>query len=110
MRMDHEGTMCGNGGRCITAFASNLGIISLETIFEGIDGIHLAISPPNGEIRLKLKDVNGIRWVEDGYLLDTGSPHFVKFVSNLDEVKVEQKGRDQEPGPFWRKGGECEFC
>ena len=84
-----EGSMCGNGGRCITAFAHRLEIIGLETTFEGIDGKHSSSILPNGEIRLKLKDVNGLRWVEDGYLLDTGSPHFVRFVSQLDQVKVD---------------------
>ena len=67
-----EGTMCGNGGRCITAFAHKLKIIGLDSTFEGIDGLYSSSILPNGEIRLKLKDVNGLRWVEDGYLLDTG--------------------------------------
>ena len=89
-----EGTMCGNGGRCITAFARQLGIVSLDTTFEGIDGIHSSTILPNGEIRLKLKDVDGIRWVEDGYLLDTGSPHFVKFVSQLEQIDVDVDGRE----------------
>ena len=89
-----EGTMCGNGGRCITAFARKLGIITLETTFEGIDGEHSASVLPNGEVRLRLKDVEGIRWAEDGCLLDTGSPHFVKFVTRLDEVDVEVEGRE----------------
>lgn len=90
----YEGTMCGNGGRCITAFASRLGIISMDATFEGIDGLHSATILPNEEIRLRLRDVEGIRWMEDGYLLDTGSPHFVKFVSQLELIDVAAEGRE----------------
>ena len=97
--------MCGNGGRCITAFARDLGLVSMDTTFEGIDGLHSASLLPNGEIRLKLKDVEGIRWMEDGYLLDTGSPHFIKFVSNLDELNVEQEGRKIRMQSRWGKKG-----
>ena len=87
-----EGTMCGNGGRCITTFARDLGIIGLDTRFEGIDGIHTATLLPDNEIRLKLNDVDGIRWADDGYLIDTGSPHYVKFVSRVNEIDVEHEG------------------
>jgi len=100
-----EGTMCGNGGRCITAFAHHLKIIGLDTTFEGIDGKHSSAILPNGEIRLKLKDVNGLRWVEDGYLLDTGSPHFVKFVSQLDQIDVEMDGKEIRNQSRFGKGG-----
>ncbi len=101
----NEGSMCGNGGRCITAFARDLGIISHETSFEGIDGMHSASLLPNGEIRLKLKDVEGIRWMEDGYFLDTGSPHFIKFVSNLEALNVDQVGRDIRMQSRWDPKG-----
>ena len=101
----YEGTMCGNGGRCITAFAHRLKIIGLETRFEGIDGPHEASILPNGEIRLKLKDVDGLRWMEDGYLLDTGSPHFVRFVSRLESVNVEAEGREIRNQSRFGKGG-----
>jgi len=100
-----EGSMCGNGGRCITAFAHRLEIIGLETNFEGIDGKHSSSIIPNGEIRLKLKDVHGLRWVEDGYLLDTGSPHFVRFVSQLDQVKVDTEGGEIRNQARFGKGG-----
>ena len=100
-----EGSMCGNGGRCITAFAHRLEIIGLETTFEGIDGKHSSSILPNGEIRLKLKDVHGLRWVEDGYLLDTGSPHFVKFVSQLDQVNVDTEGGEIRNQARFGKGG-----
>lgn len=100
-----EGTMCGNGGRCITAFARHLGIIGLEASFEGIDGKHSATILPNGEVRLKLGDVDGLRWMEDGYLLDTGSPHFVKFVTDLEEVDVEREGKVIRNQPRFGKAG-----
>ncbi|MEA3462259.1 MAG: diaminopimelate epimerase [Bacteroidota bacterium] len=89
-----EGTMCGNGGRCITAFAKRLGMVSKNSTFEGIDGSHEASFLPNGEIRLKLVDVSGIKELEDGYLLDTGSPHFVTLVESLEEIDVEHKGAE----------------
>jgi diaminopimelate epimerase len=88
-----EGSMCGNGGRCIVAFAHKLGITGTETTFEGRDGIHSASILEDGTIRLKLSDVTGIRSLEDGYLLDTGSPHFVKFVAKLEEVVMEVEGK-----------------
>jgi diaminopimelate epimerase len=89
-----EGSMCGNGGRCITAFARQLGVAGTETTFEGIDGIHHASILPDGDIRLKLSDVTGIRKLEDGYLLDTGSPHFVKYVLKLDQIEMELEGKE----------------
>jgi diaminopimelate epimerase len=88
----HESTMCGNGGRCITIFAKQLGLVRSETVFEGIDGKHSASILPDGEVRLKLVDVTGIERLEDGYLLDTGSPHFVKFVEEPEKIDVEHEG------------------
>jgi len=90
----NEGTMCGNGGRCFAAFAHHLELSEVETIFEGIDGMHMATLLPDGNIRLKLKDVYGVEKMDDGYLLDTGSPHFVKFVTLLDQLDVTGEGRE----------------
>ena len=100
-----EGSMCGNGGRCITAFARRLGIISMDSTFEGIDGMHTSALMPNGEIRLKLNDVDGIRWIEDGYFLDTGSPHFVKFVTQLDQIDIDSEGQEIRNQARFGKGG-----
>ena len=55
----NESTMCGNGGRCLVAFAKKLNIITTETEFEAIDGLHHATFTENG-IRLKMNDVDGI--------------------------------------------------
>ena len=88
-----EGSMCGNGGRCITAFARDRKITGLNTVFEGIDGLHEASVLPGNEVRLKLKDVEGIRWLGDGYLVDTGSPHFVRFLEDVEEKDMNTEGR-----------------
>jgi diaminopimelate epimerase len=105
-----EGTMCGNGGRCITLFAAKLGIVNQETIFEGIDGLHRASFLPDHRIRLQLKDVDGFSRLEDGYLLDTGSPHFVKFVQDVDALDVEQLGREIRNQPrFGTEGVNVNF-
>ncbi len=106
----YEGTMCGNGGRCITAYARQLGMITMDATFEGIDGVHSSTILPNGEFRLKLKDVDGIRWVEDGYLVDTGSPHFIKYVSQLNEMNVEVEGREiRNQARFGKEGVNVNF-
>ena len=100
-----EGSMCGNGGRCIVAFAHRLGVTGTETRFEGIDGVHHASLLPDGKIRIKLSDVKGVRKLEDGVLLDTGSPHFVKYVQNLDQVDMETEGRKIRHEKRFGQGG-----
>ncbi len=108
------GMMCGNGGRCITAFAADLGIVpSGKTyVFEAADGLHNAeIIRTDGlsrTVRLKMKDVHGVAAYGDpslqstaagrcaglnGYFLDTGTRHFVKFVHNLGDYDVAGDGR-----------------
>lgn len=92
-----EGTMCGNGGRCITFFAKDLGIINNKTRFRAIDGEHEAeIKSAKGNeaiVSLKLSDVNKIENFEDYYLIDTGSPHYVQFVKNINKVNILEEGK-----------------
>lgn len=95
------GMMCGNGGRCIVAFASDLGIISENQpiTFEAPDGIHEAVVTANAgfskTVRLSMKDVSGIKvWPEErSCFLDTGTRHLVKFVDNLKDYPVAEEGR-----------------
>lgn len=88
-----EGSMCGNGGRCIVQFASNLGIKRNEYNFLASDGTHLAEIDLNKEVGLKMNDVTDVDFSLDHYVLDTGSPHYVKFVSKADDVNVVSDGR-----------------
>lgn len=102
------GSMCGNGGRCITAFANHLGLGRLDNEtgrqcfdFVGFDGPHKAeilMWHPNEEIgivKLGMCDVkcSDIRRCLDGWFLDTGSPHYVQRVENLNDYDVVGEGR-----------------
>jgi diaminopimelate epimerase len=92
-----EATMCGNGGRCIAAFAVNRGVVKEQTYFsfDAADGLHEAFV--DGEkVSLKMVDVSGLEEMEGGLYLDTGSPHFVKFVDDPAQVNVGKEGK------YWR--------
>ena len=72
----NESSMCGNGGRCMVAFANFLGVIKNETTFIAIDGKHYATI--EGDIvNLQMQDVSNIAQHDDYVFLDTGSPHHV---------------------------------
>ena len=84
-----EATMCGNGGRCIVWFADMLGIGGNRKTFRAIDGLHtaevLSREGNTATIRLGMVDVESVEVCPDGdVLLDTGSPHLVRFVEGLD--------------------------
>ncbi len=88
-----EGTMCGNGGRCIVAFANAKGLIKEETTFMAVDGLHQAIITRPGWVELKMKDVDEVEIGYDYAILDTGSPHYVKFTEFLGDVDVVKEGQ-----------------
>jgi len=89
----NESTMCGNGGRCIVHFANKLGIIGRSTTFVGIDGVHKADIIAENYVSLKMKDVDKIETIDDNYFIDSGSPHYIKFVRDLNDVDVEREGK-----------------
>ena len=99
------GMMCGNGGRCIVAFAADMGIN--EFSFSAADGRHYAeILAEDGRtktVRLQMQDVDsicrhevltGVYVPSSGYFLNTGTRHFVRIVEGLDNYDVVGEGRD----------------
>jgi diaminopimelate epimerase len=79
-----EGSMCGNGGRCIAQFALDMGIVAEEkATFIAIDGEH-EFTHKNNLIQLKMIDVENINIYNGDFVLNTGSPHYVKIVENVD--------------------------
>lgn len=97
-----EGSMCGNGGRCIVAFAKAIGIDKKHYTFNAIDGLHEAFIQ-NFLVDLKMSDVIDIQHIQDEWFLDTGSPHVVKIVNSIQDVNVAVEGKklryDERFGP-----------
>ncbi len=86
-------SMCGNGGRCIVAFAKYLCIIDTETEFLAVDGPHYAkISAEGNWVSLQMIDVEEISRDEDAYVLNTGSPHYVTLSTSLKDKDVYTEG------------------
>lgn len=86
-----QSSMCGNGGRCIVAFAHSLGIFQTKTSFVAIDGMHLA-KIEGSIIHLKMNNVDTWSMDDEDYVLNTGSPHYVQFVDEISEINVDQQG------------------
>ena len=96
---DGSQSFCGNGSRCAQAFAQKLGMIQNKSTFEAIDGIHLG-RIEGSAFATKMGNVSEITKVDSDYFIHTGSPHYVKYVKNVDEVDVYQEGkviRNSEP-------------
>lgn len=93
----HEAGMCGNGGRCITAFAHKLGLFEKKTHFLACDGEHRAIivseSGNETEVNLTMKPVSANDWDDNTIFLDTGSPHYVLHEKNIAETNVAVEGK-----------------
>ena len=108
------GMMCGNGGRCIVAFAMDCGVEGTDLgdgtkkyIFTAADGPHEAYVLEKAKeekiVRLKMKDVDeyqkyeilaGVNVPSEGYFLDTGTRHYVRFVENLVGYDIVSEGRE----------------
>lgn len=89
-----ESSMCGNGGRCLVKFAYHQGIHKNTYLFSAIDGDHEAEIDLDGTVSLKMRDVFEIKSVNGGdYELNTGSPHYIKMVTQLDKLDVFSLGK-----------------
>lgn len=92
-----EGSMCGNGGRCIVAFAYQLAMFTDKCKFIAVDGEHEAEVHPNKEglkVSLKMIDVDTIEFGNDSCFLNTGSPHFVQFIENHEQFDTYTEGKN----------------
>lgn len=99
-----EGSMCGNGGRCIVRFAHDLGVFGSETRFLAVDGEHTA-EVRGDDIFLKMSDVTGFDNRDGVTFLNTGSPHVVQFVDDLESLDVVSEGRSIRYDSRFQPGG-----
>ncbi|GAB5539447.1 MAG: diaminopimelate epimerase [Salibacteraceae bacterium] len=98
-------SMCGNGGRCITSFAHRLNLADKEVEFKAIDGMHRARILTPESISLEMNDVHGIETIGEGVFLNTGSPHVVLKVEDLEKLDLITEAHKIRYSERFRDGG-----
>ena len=105
----HEGSLCGNGSRCAIHYAKTLGLTKNNVVFRAADGLHKA-QFVGDEVALELHAVSHWEFRESDIFLDTGSPHHVVFVSDIDKVDVEILGsKIAHSAPYFSDGTNVNF-
>ena len=99
----HEGSMCGNGGRSIVQFAYDQKIVGDQTTFLAVDGEHTATV--SDVVSLSMANVNEVLENETGIFMDTGSPHHVEFVSDLNDFDVLGQGSEVRNSNLYAPSG-----
>lgn len=98
-------SMCGNGGRCISRFAKDIGAVNkTEVRFLAVDGAHIAIIGDE-TVKLKMNDVNEIENGNDFFFLSTGSPHYIRFTENVPQMDVFGEGKKIRNSERFKKEG-----
>src|SRR6476646_6601390 len=100
-----ESSMCGNGGRCLVKFAYEIGIHRNVYHFIAVDGLHEAEIDTDETVSLKMQDVSQVSKFHGDYLLNTGSPHYVKMVTDVMNTDVFKKGREIRYSKDFEKEG-----
>jgi diaminopimelate epimerase len=90
---DGSASLCGNGSRAAVKMASTLGMINSHATFNAYDGVHDAEVLPNSIVRLKMNNVSEVKKSDNGFFINTGSPHFIQTVNSAKDFAVVAEGR-----------------
>lgn len=89
---DGSQSLCGNGSRCAVMYARSLGLINDKTTFRAIDGVHEA-EIKGDQVHLLMHDVEAYEQRSDDYVIDTGSPHYIRYVADVQSLDIIEAGR-----------------
>jgi len=106
---DGSESLCGNGCRSAVALAARLGLAIGKSVFNAYDGLHESELLGDGSIKIRMADVSEVTEIFDGWYMDTGSPHFVRWVKNLDDYPVVEEGRRLRYDPAFPRGTNANF-
>ena len=101
----NQSSMCGNGGRCLVAFAKKLNVIENQTVFIATDGLHHATISEDGIVSLQMKSVDAVKITPEYVFLDTGSPHHIQMVDHLEHFNVKEVGAKIRYSELYGKTG-----
>lgn len=99
------GSLCGNGSRCAVAFAAHLGMIKDSCRFLAYDGLHEARIPGPEWVEVHLNDLSSMEFLGKDCCLDTGSPHYVRFVEDISAISVQEEGEKVRYADAFREKG-----
>lgn len=91
---DGSQSLCGNGSRAAMSFASFLNMVKGTASFNAYDGRHEATLDDDGIVRLKMNNTNGITRLGNDLSINTGSPHVIRFVTNIRSYPVFEEGKE----------------
>ena len=92
-------SFCGNGSMCCAHFASSLGIAGKQSIcygtFDTNTGLFsFEVNFQTNKAQVSLVDVKNIKIDPHGIFVDTGSPHYVVFKEQINNIDVNKEGAE----------------
>jgi diaminopimelate epimerase len=102
---DGSQSLCGNGSRAAVHFASTLGMVNGISSFNAYDGEHSAEILQKGIVRVKMNPVSEVKNFGDDVFINTGSPHYIRFVENVNEYPVFEEGKRIRYSDEFKPGG-----
>ena len=102
---DGSQSLCGNGCRAGVNMAASLGMVKGKARFNAYDGAHEAEVYPDDIVKLKMNDVAEVKALGEDMFLDTGSPHYIKFINAIEDYPVYEEGRKVRFGESFKPGG-----
>jgi diaminopimelate epimerase len=102
---DGSQSLCGNGSRAAVSMAARLGMINNKAEFNAYDGVHQADLLPNGIVRLKMNNVQKVQHLKEDLFINTGSPHYIKFITSIEDYPVYQEGKTIRYSDAYKPGG-----
>jgi diaminopimelate epimerase len=102
---DGSQSLCGNGSRAAVMMASTLGMVNGKASFNAFDGEHEATLGSSDIVHLKMNDVSIVKEVGHDFFINTGSPHYIRFVSDIQNYRVFDEGRQIRYSDAYKPGG-----
>lgn len=102
---DGSQSLCGNGSRAAVHFAAHLSLLKDKTVFDAYDGKHEATLINPETIRLRMNDVSSAKPVGEDLFLNTGSPHVIRFVKEINSYPVYEEGKSIRYSNAFKPGG-----
>ena len=85
-------SLCGNGTRCLFSFSLSLGIVEKIAKIETSEGIYTATNSSRNLVSLKMKNIDDVVLFDNKAYLDSGSPHHVEMIKDLNKISVTKMG------------------